>query len=328
MVQQSPAMRFFELAMGPHDVLFSYISARELVRLMRTCRRVNWLVHDTCFNLIRLLISFFGDALEVARFQRMQARSATLISGSTALQFFNRLTYPGSDLDLYAHGPAAEFPVRFLLSNGYTFDPRKSQDADALAQLPASVRDKGPSYLGRGIADVLDFHKGSKKIQLIIAESTPMETILSFHPTPVMNVLTHDRGYALYPRATFETATALIIETVGAGQELGRQKYVDRGWPMTAAASVSRDSELGVRMVRWVGDAFTWTLPLRPDAPRDSVPDLTCINSWKIDCDTTTTRTHWAMLKHPELRYKYTIADVGAVEAIWDDVLYVLVLSV
>ncbi|KAJ6495878.1 hypothetical protein DFH09DRAFT_946069, partial [Mycena vulgaris] len=163
-------------------------------------------------------------------FQRMQERSGTIISGSIPLQFFNRITWSDSDLDLYAHRTSSDIPVRFILSNGYTFDPRKSQKPDALEQLLVSVKDKPPCYLGRGIADVLDFHKGEKKIQLIIATDTPMETILSFHSTPVMNVLTHNYDYVLYLRSTFVARQALVVETVGAGQKAGRQKYVDRGW--------------------------------------------------------------------------------------------------
>ncbi|KAJ7102719.1 hypothetical protein C8R44DRAFT_716030 [Mycena epipterygia] len=319
MDQKSPGMRFFELGMGPHDALFSQLSGRELARLMCTCRCVYWLVQDTCFNLPRLLYPFFGDAREVERFQAIQAQTATVISGSIALQFFNRLTWPDSDLDLYTHRATAELPVRFLLFNGYTFDPRKSQKADALVQLTVSVKDKPPSYLGRGIADVLDFHKGDKKIQLIIATSTPMETIISFHSTPVMNILTHDYGYALYPRSTFVTKEALVVETVGAGQEAGRQKYVDRGWKMIDTPSLSSTSELGVRMLRWVGDSFTWKMPLlRPNAS-SRTPDLSPINSWQLEYDTTT-RTTWKILDDPALKYKYIVGDGGAVLGILDSV--------
>ncbi|KAJ7457385.1 hypothetical protein FB451DRAFT_593931 [Mycena latifolia] len=321
MAENSPAMRFFELGMGPHDVLFSHMPARELVRLMLTCRRVHWLVYDTCFSLPRLLYPFFGDATEVDRFQAMQAESATVISGSIALQFFNRTTWPDSDLDLYTHRGTASIPVRFLLSNGYTFKRRKVQNPDVFVQLIASVEEKAPSYLGRGIADVLDFYKGNQKIQLIIATSTPMETIISFHSTPVMNVLTHDKGYALYPWSTFVTGEALIIETAGAGQQMGRQKYIDRGWEMINSPSLNQKSELGVRIGRWVGDAFTWTLPLWYGASATRTPDLCRLNSWRLDCDAHTTWTHWEVLQNAALKYEYIIEDTSTVSAIWDEVL-------
>ncbi|KAJ7216098.1 hypothetical protein GGX14DRAFT_607325 [Mycena pura] len=52
----------------------------------------------------------------------------------------------------------------------------ETQEPGVFKQLPESTNDMDPSYLGRGIADVLDFYKGDKKAQLIIASSTPMET--------------------------------------------------------------------------------------------------------------------------------------------------------
>ncbi|KAJ7666750.1 hypothetical protein DFH06DRAFT_983996 [Mycena polygramma] len=307
--------------MGPHDALFAQISTQELVRLMRTCRRVYNLIKETCFSVPRLLAPFFGDAVEVQRFRSIQALTDTIISGSVALQFMNRLRWPGSDLDIYVHRTCPAIPVGFIVENGYTFDPRKSQSKDVFVQLTASVKDKPPSYLGRGIADVLDFHKGDKKIQIIIAESTPMETIISFHSTCVMNVITHKNAYALYPRSTFVTKEALVVETVGAGQEVGRQKYIDRGWAMTWTPSLSRRSELGVRLVRWVGDPFTWTISL----PRllFETTDLCLVNSWQLECDGETTRTSWSLLHNPALKYKYLVADPGTLSDVSDLLRYV-----
>ncbi|KAJ7641799.1 hypothetical protein FB45DRAFT_826069 [Roridomyces roridus] len=218
------------MSIFPHDALFVHLSAQDLVRLRRTSKRIYMLIHDVCFNITRLLVPFFGTDAEVARFQGVQAETSTLISGSTALQFFNPITYYlGSDLDIYAHRVSARGPVEFLLQNGYTYLARSWQDTDVFQQLVYSVADKEPNYLGRGIADVLDFYKGGKKVQLIIGERTPMETILSFPTTCVMNFISHKSAYALYPRTTFIHKKALIIETVGAGQEAGRKKYRDRG---------------------------------------------------------------------------------------------------
>ncbi|KAJ7722644.1 hypothetical protein DFH07DRAFT_1067368 [Mycena maculata] len=321
MSQTSPAMRFFELRMGPHDLLFAQIPTQDLVRLMCTCRRVYRLVHETCFDISRLLYPFFGDPSEVECFQRIQAQTGTLISGSIALQYFNRLIYPESDLDIYAHRVSAAIPVGFIVLNGYTFAPRKSQDPNVFVQLCASLEDKPPvaSYLGRGIADVLDFHKGQKKIQLIIATATPIEIITSFHSTCVMNILTHDNGYAFYPRSTFVTRKALIIESIGASKEAGRQKYVDRGWEMVSAPSVSRQSELGVRMLRWVDDKFTWRMPLC--LPRHLASDLSPINSWQLECDDDETWTQYSTLSHPALKQEYIVGDPSTFSGIMDDII-------
>ncbi|KAJ7862068.1 hypothetical protein B0H13DRAFT_2671757 [Mycena leptocephala] len=321
--EKSAAMRFFELEMGPHDALFSRLPTRSLVRLMGTCRRVYSLVKDTCFSLPRLLSPFFGDATKVLEFRSMQSLTGTLISGSVALQFFNRMTWPSSDLDIYVHRTFADLAVMFIVRNGYTFDPRKSQNKEIFKQLSSSTKDRPLSYLGRGIADVLDFYKGDKKIQVIVATNTPMEIILSFHSTCVMNVITHDNAFALYPWSTFVTHQALIVGTVGAGQEAGReagrQKYIDRGWTMVRAPSLSSESELGVRMVRWVGDSFTWTISLPTFLPTKAL-DLCRINSWQLYFNGKTTRTTWELLNNPALEYSYTMGDSGTLSAVSDDV--------
>ncbi|KAJ7864794.1 hypothetical protein B0H14DRAFT_2735536 [Mycena olivaceomarginata] len=288
--ERSPALRFFELETGPHDVLFSQIPARDLVRLMQTCRCTYTLVKAICFNVPRLLSRFFGDATSVDDFRRMQGYTGAIISGSTALQFFNRLTWPNTDLDIYVTRASAAIAVVFILENGYTFSPRDFQDRNVSLQLCESVKDSPPGYPGKGIANVLNFYKDGTKIQLIIVKTTPIEVILHFHSTCVMNIITHDAAFSLYPWST-------VLDPVGAweddftGRELkedARQKYADRGWTIIRSPSASGKSELGVRMVRSVGDRFTWTIFLPP--VYDETTDIgSTKHSWQLDSDAETT---------------------------------------
>ncbi|KAJ7177566.1 hypothetical protein C8R43DRAFT_872504 [Mycena crocata] len=284
---------------------------------MGTCREVYVLIHRTCFNVNSVLAPFFGSTSEVERFRRVQAVSGTLVSGSVALQYLNRLAWPESDLDLYIERHFSRLPADFLLTNGYTYRPRPRQNGNVHAQLEYAAREWPAAYMGRGIADVLDFERGDKKVQLIIAQASPMEIVLAFHSTPVMNILTHELAYALFPRSTFETMEALIIETAGLGQTLGRAKYVARGWQMIADGSLSDKSELAIRQVRHVGDTFTWTLPLAPSFPSLSDhPPLSVINSWQLDCDGATTRTAWNRFTHPDAEHQYVIADPANLAAV------------
>ncbi|KAJ6578039.1 hypothetical protein B0H19DRAFT_1122167 [Mycena capillaripes] len=281
-------------AWAPTTTHYSPNSALELVRLMQTCRSIYYLVLASCFSLHRLLSTFFGDATQVDAFRAMQGRTGTIVSGSTVLQFFNRRTWEGSDLDVYVDRPGAALAAFFIVETGYTFNPRKSQEKTVSAQLVQSIKDRAPSYLGRGIADVLDFHKGDKKIQLIVAATTPMEIILSFHSTCVMNIITHDRAITLYPESTFRTKQALIVETVGTRQEAGRQKYIDRGWTMMPSPCLDNANELGVRMPRSFDDKFTWTIPLPPLFSIDSdTKDLGPIASFQLECSRGTTSMSW-----------------------------------
>ncbi|KAG8819209.1 hypothetical protein FRC19_010028, partial [Serendipita sp. 401] len=61
------------------------------------------------------------------RFRSIQAETGTLISGSQALQFFDRAHYLDSDLDLYVSCRHTLTVGLFLLSIGYRFEPTARQ---------------------------------------------------------------------------------------------------------------------------------------------------------------------------------------------------------
>src|SRR5882762_8146146 len=72
-----------------------------IIRLSWTCRAVRniveWYVQHT-FDINRHLSRYFPDP---KAFRSVQARTATLIGGSNALQFLDRTVYENADLDLY-----------------------------------------------------------------------------------------------------------------------------------------------------------------------------------------------------------------------------------
>ncbi|KAF8184151.1 hypothetical protein K438DRAFT_1536365, partial [Mycena galopus ATCC 62051] len=84
----------------------------------------------------------------------------------------------------------------------------------------------------------------------------------------VMNFMTHDKAFSLYPWSTFVTKQALVVNTGSAGAEEAREKYIKRGWKMIRSPTLSLRSELGVvtmlhsKTDRSVGDSFTWTISL------------------------------------------------------------------
>ncbi|KAJ6510888.1 hypothetical protein C8R45DRAFT_921591 [Mycena sanguinolenta] len=137
--------------------------------------------------------SFLGRYRQSQTIRELQRQTETIISGSTALQFFNRLTWSNSDLD----------------------------SKDASAQL---LNDGPKDYHGRGIADVLDFYNESKKIQVIIVVTvSPTEVIAGFHSTCVMNVIAYDKVYALYPWSTFVEKEALTVKSTWRQETAGRE---------------------------------------------------------------------------------------------------------
>lgn len=98
-----------------------------------------------------------------------------------------------------------------------------------------------------------------------------------------MNLITHERAYSLYPRATFEERRSLVISTEGSKQETARKKYTERGWIMV---KTGQDEDIRnarsdfTPCQRYIGDSRCWTIPILPmlDLPKDSM----ATNTWEL----------------------------------------------
>ncbi|KAI0337787.1 hypothetical protein BDW22DRAFT_1348937 [Trametopsis cervina] len=201
---------------GLAHCIFSYCGPVAIFKVRRTSRILADVVEQylrSAFNIERSLTAFFED---VRGFRRLQRRAGLLISGSFALQFFGR-------------------------EQGYEFRPTRTQAQDAHTVLRADEHgavngDYG--YPTNGIFAVLSFEKTVKAgqqrnvVQLIVAWRAPMEIILGFHSTCVLNVITADTAYAMYPWSTFEDMNNLVlIDTPSQITPLA--KYARRGWALT-----------------------------------------------------------------------------------------------
>lgn len=150
-------------------------------------------------------------------------------------------------------------------------------------------------------------------IQIVEASSSPLECILGFHSSTsffwcpffivltvstacVMNFISSDTAYSLYPIATFENRSSLGMPSSQSSPEAIR-KYVRRGWriyftPPPSDVADPEASPFSLGYARWVTDAHTWIMPLdqtgvqaRPPLSRTSAP-LTCdpvrFNGWWV----------------------------------------------
>jgi len=128
----------------------------------------------------------------------------------------------------------------------------------------------------------------------------------------VMNFITHEKAYSLYPRATFEEHRSLMLLPTTASRERAYAKYAELGWSMgyriTGDDFHNLNSSLA-RGPRYVGDKRTWTIPILPqvDAP---YPLLTEMNSWTLRYDTALKPYfEFSSLVSPQLRYCYIVLD-------------------
>lgn len=185
----------------PFLQILRHLHAAAIYRLMRvskTFRAAVEAARPNLFNIYGQLAHYFADPND---FRHMQSRTGAIISGSFALQFFRRLQWTGSDLDLYVEKAARHEVGQWLLNNGYTYAPRPAMVHDITHEelAPAQHTDyltaiehladapvNGEGYL-HGVAGVLDFMRyvegdlEGRKVQLVVVEECPMATIMNFH---------------------------------------------------------------------------------------------------------------------------------------------------
>lgn len=131
--EPSPRLPPFEHVLANNDVvdrIFSLGSPATISHLGWTSRTTHALVKSyvkRAWNVDHHLGHFF---FQPRAFRALQARTGTLVSGSNALQFFDRSYYPGSDLDLYLHCGREREVGAFLLAEGYAFRPSRYQGSD------------------------------------------------------------------------------------------------------------------------------------------------------------------------------------------------------
>ena len=116
-----------------------------------------------------------------------------VISGSTALQFFNRVIYDESDLDLYVEHRYRKSIAVWLQQIGYEYAPHAKSALKTLDQALSSAGPEGVQTdikITEGWGDefydallVLTFekHRPYRKVQVITSILTPISKILRFH---------------------------------------------------------------------------------------------------------------------------------------------------
>ncbi|KAH7916548.1 hypothetical protein BJ138DRAFT_1139306 [Hygrophoropsis aurantiaca] len=327
-----------------YDVIFSALSQRSILHSSQTCRLVCGAAQQyqrRAFSIHRHLFRFFDDT---PGFRSLQARTGTLISGSNALQFFDRTFYPESDLDLYVHpGHVREVLDWLVKTEHYEFIPRPRQPDDyrRLApdnwdgtQRPTLVQpDNDPldmePYAMKGVKGVYTFSKatgsipsdGEEKlvVQVMETKTNPLEAILNFHLSCVMNIIAFDAAYSLYPRATFCERSALQMREPGDGEHaLAMAKYSIRGWTLLSKVLPTNKLFKPYKM-RSVGDSFTWTIPLditgvqlRPALTPNSkifTWDPVVHNSWKLKYGRTKMYADYRPVVSTRFRYNYLATD-------------------
>ncbi|KAI1787861.1 hypothetical protein LXA43DRAFT_895612, partial [Ganoderma leucocontextum] len=311
---------------------------KEFLRFSRTCKEADAAVSAyiaKAFDVDKRLRRFFSDPLA---FRHIQARTATLISGSFALQLFDRTSYMSSDLDLYLHLEHRRTVGRWLLDEaGYSFSPYRGQEEDFESAVLHKISRRGIRYSMPGVADILTFRKAqiggdTLKVQLIVARRTPMEVVLGFHSTCVMNVISYQQAYCLFPHATVESHRSLLSwssQSRSTRRAEGLEKYKKRGFhmehhlsPAELSAPIRESATPFALGPRWLGDADTWVIPLEtsyipyppPPNPYSTglYRDPVSVASFSVRYDPSDGAIMtFSVIESEALKYAYALGDEG-----------------
>lgn len=296
------------------------------------------------FSFTQFMLRYFTPD-EVLGFRTIQETQGALISGSSAIQFFERSVIEESDLDVYVEHRNTLVLGLFLQSIGYSFIPRSNHLAHYPDYVPSFeevfnslsdnlARQYPTIYPMKGIGSVYDFKRGERTVQVITTKGPVMEVILSFHSSvyPLiltlfpssssflgapLNIITHSHAYSLYPKATFDEKRSLILRATYDGQrhEDARAKYRVRGWRLLPYVSCHEATHPECEFSagpRWVGDSKCMTVQLPPSGAAPSPnPHIWPSNSWKLEFDLDNTARMKCRHTYETDKWKYCIAEKG-----------------
>ncbi|KAF9048081.1 hypothetical protein BDZ89DRAFT_941610 [Hymenopellis radicata] len=235
-----------------------------------------------------MMIAPFMPRADAETFRELLAYTHAVVSGSSALAYFNLCHFPSADLDIYAQYSMVATIGIFFLARGYLFVPHRYQRFGFGSLLSFTSPDDypgfAPSYLTSTIVDVFNFRHSltGKMVQIIAVRLSFMHIILEFHSTVVMCFVDAFRAVYLYPRLTFLHHVNIGNTMTGERETDARTKYVARGWPLLddRAAVFMAGAHLG--RIRVLGDGWCWIHRLMGVSPEMAAMEPLIPHSWSI----------------------------------------------
>ncbi|PPQ65617.1 hypothetical protein CVT26_000559 [Gymnopilus dilepis] len=265
------------------NLVLAELDILSLLRFSRssTClRSIYFCYKETAWDPVKSYQRWFNHP---AAFRRLLRRTNAVISGSFALQFFDRSYYPDSDMDIYLRCAGAMDVCRWLTTEGYRYVKSDKSYKHVPLQHQGHIQKavKNNSTLNRPLLGVYNFKKTLASstgyieqllIQVIVVDIDPIEHILfGFHSTAVINFLTADDAISVFPRSTFIHRLSYISSTqLGNSNRFPtwRSKYERRGFTFMDGFSRPNNHFL-VTGPRFVMDRFCWHIHFRNEPFRD-----------------------------------------------------------
>lgn len=145
----------------------------------------------------------------------------------------------------------------------------------------------------------------------------------------VMNLITFDCAYCLYPRATLEDKISVICTDLSATvMDTAYTKYWDRGWSVVSFDDDILPStlrSLRVDTTTWIGGGSVWSIPcpypsreeISPITPRSIrlTHDPASVTSWTLhQTHKSVGRITYSCFCDPNLFYYYILANTNVIK--------------
>ncbi|KAH8823687.1 hypothetical protein DL96DRAFT_1501694 [Flagelloscypha sp. PMI_526] len=285
--------------------IFPHLTGLDLCRMRRVNKALLALTNDyfrRAFTIERILSPFFNEG-DIKSFRELQAVTGAIVSGSAAVQFFGRVHYPESDLDVYSEFAGIPLFATLLEQAGYLFVPEEKQrktfyaEYNALAMDPPDEPHSYDGFEASAILTIFTFARPAsspaakaKSIQLMATRGPVAGAILLYHSSCVMNIITYHAAYSFFPRFTFHEYASVSTRDEHWGWwddnvvTNAQIKYEKRGWKFVDSYPddyLPREIKSGKRRV---GDKYCWTIPLPPTSQVDGTQrvDSHQLNSWFV----------------------------------------------
>ncbi|TGO09082.1 hypothetical protein BTUL_0180g00150 [Botrytis tulipae] len=268
--------------LDPNDILFFRLTTKQLSSSFDSLFKAQW-------NINRQLTRFVKDPVG---FRSKLAEHDALITGSFALQFFERRFWLDSDLDIYVQGANdlrnPEQIGKYLVNHeGYNLQGSKTEANGGLINHVGQLK-----Y----ISQVESYLRTSSKekpiqIQIIYTTNIPFQAIIQgFHTSLFMNVISWNFACSLFPDMNFIKRTAYEMNGGGigylqanAGHKDLEAKYRRRGWEWKKAAAIGDSKNLhslNLASRRKIDDSYTWTIMLDTNDVSGGQPSYVLQNSY------------------------------------------------
>ena len=218
---------------------------------MATCKHLYKSLNKSEWDIDRSLRRFVNNPVQ---FRDQLAFSDALISGSFALQFFERVVWHGTGLDIFVQGGIKAESLGQYLCVQQVYEMGEPVLATHWRNIADEVQIR--TYTRPNLGHLPD------KVQIFQTKHAPLRSILlSSYTTALVNIITPRAAFSIFPLLTFGRYEAFMLVQLDDYYGEIMLKYSKRGW-------ITRDilwedeqrPHLPIQKNRYVGDEFTWTV--------------------------------------------------------------------